>query len=62
MYSTDAIDRAEHTDELISDGKTHLRIDYRCSGIGSASCGPELEPQYRLSEKDISFRFSLCKR
>ena len=62
QYSTAALFKAEHTDELERDGKTHLRIDYRCSGIGSASCGPELEPQYRLSEKDISFRFSICKR
>ena len=62
QYSTDALFKAEHTDELVRDGKTHLRIDYRCSGIGSASCGPELEPQYRLSEKDIHFEFSICKK
>lgn len=44
-----------YTDELISDGKTHLRIDYKVSGIGSASCGPALADQYRLSEKQIVF-------
>lgn len=58
-YSMAAIDRAEHTDELISDGKTHLRIDYKVSGIGSASCGPALADQYRLSEKQIDFQFAL---
>ena len=56
-YSVDALDRAEHTDELVSDGKTHLRVDYKVSGIGSNSCGPELEEPYRLDEKQISFRF-----
>ena len=59
QYSTDVLLKAEHTDELQKDGKTHLRIDYRVSGIGSNSCGPELEPQYRLDEKHILFGFSM---
>ena len=58
-YSTAALLAAEHTDELISDGKTHLRIDYKVSGIGSNSCGPSLEKEYRLAEKEIDFRFTL---
>ncbi len=58
-YSTAALTKAEHTDELFADGKTHLRIDYKVSGIGSNSCGPELEPRYRLSEKKILFQFSI---
>lgn len=56
-YSTAALLKAEHTDELVADGKTHLRIDYKVSGIGSNSCGPDLEPAYRLREKQIDFRF-----
>ena len=58
-YSTAALLKAEHTDELIADGKTHLRIDYKVSGIGSNSCGPELEQEYRLAEKEIRFTFSI---
>ena len=58
-YSTDAICAAEHTDELIADGKTHLRLDYKVSGIGSNSCGPELARAYRLEEKEVSFRFRM---
>lgn len=58
-YSTDALDRAEHTNELVKDGKTHLRIDYKVSGIGSNSCGPELEKQYRLDDKKIKFEFTV---
>jgi beta-galactosidase len=61
QYSTEDLFRAEHTDELVKDGKTHLRIDYKVSGIGSNSCGPELEKQYRLDEKEIHFSFSICK-
>ena len=59
QYSTADLHRANHTDELVKDGKTHLRVDYRVAGIGSASCGPELEPEYRISERDILFRFAI---
>ena len=58
-YSAAALTRAEHTDELISDGKTYLRVDYKVSGIGSNSCGPELERPYRLAEKHIDFAFTI---
>ena len=59
QFSTAALTAAEHTDALRPDGKTHLRIDYKVSGIGSNSCGPVLEERYRLSEKEISFRFRM---
>jgi beta-galactosidase len=48
---------AEHTDELVANGATNVRIDYKNSGIGSNSCGPELLPMYRLAEKHIEFAF-----
>ena len=51
--------QAKHTDELKKDGKTHLRIDYKVSGLGSNSCGPELPEKYRLAEKEIVFTFSV---
>ena len=59
QYSTDAIEHAEHTDELVSDGRTHLRVDYKVSGVGSAACGPELAKEYRLDEKIIEFSFNV---
>ncbi len=58
-YSTASLYKAKHTDELKTDGKVHLRIDYKVSGIGSNSCGPQLMEKYRLSEKDLVFKFSL---
>ncbi len=58
-FSTAALTKAEHTDELVADGDTHVRIDYKVSGIGSNSCGPTLEKQYRLDEKEICFRFRI---
>ena len=52
--------RAKHTDELRSDGRVHLRIDYKMSGVGSNSCGPELVEEHRLKEKEIRFAFDIC--
>lgn len=56
-YSTEALTDATHTDELFKNDLTNIRIDYKVSGIGSNSCGPELIEKYRLSEKKISFEF-----
>lgn len=56
-YSPKMLMNARHQDELLKSDSTHIRIDYKCSGVGSHSCGPELLEKYRLSEKDISFEF-----
>ena len=58
-YSTAALYKAEHTDELQKDGFVHLRIDYKSSGIGSNSCGPRLQDKYKLYDKDIALSFSV---
>ena len=58
-YSVLDLDKAQHTDELKSDGNIHLRIDYKNSGIGTGSCGPLTAEKHRLSEKDIKFAFSI---
>ncbi len=58
-YTAAALTAAEHTDELKRDGKTHVRIDYRNSGMGSHSCGPALEGKYRMSEWHIDFGFTI---
>ena len=56
-YTSKALTKAMHTDELKKNGCTNIRIDYKVSGIGSASCGPELLEKYRLSEKELDFEF-----
>ncbi len=61
IYDTATLNRAEHTDELISDGNTHLRLDYKNSGIGSGSCGPRPDVCDRLSEKEIEFALTMKK-
>ncbi len=58
-YNAHALYKATHQDEIKPDGATTVRIDYKNSGIGSASCGTLLIEDYRLSEKDIHFEFSI---
>ncbi len=56
-YSPEAIYKAKHTDELVKDGHTVVRIDYKNSGIGSGSCGPQLMEKYQFNDKKIKFSF-----
>lgn len=56
-YTAEALTEATHTDELHSNGCTNIRIDYKVSGIGSNSCGPELTEKYQLKEHEFSFEF-----
>ena len=56
-YTSEMLYKARHQDELEKSAYTNIRIDYKDSGIGSGSCGPELLEKYRLEEKEINFNF-----
>lgn len=56
-FKTIDIINAKHIDELKKDGNIHVRIDYKDSGLGSNSAGPQLPEKYRLCEKNIEFKF-----
>ena len=58
-YSAKALTEAMHVDELKENGAVNVRIDYRDSGMGSNSCGPQLLEKYRLCEKEFRFGFSV---
>ena len=49
QYSAQQLTQAAHASELKPDGYVHVCVDYRDSGIGSNSCGPELMEKYRIS-------------
>ncbi len=59
LYTADQLAEARHTDEIGPSDGSNLRIDYKVSGLGSHSCGPELASAYRLNEKDIHFAFTM---
>ena len=56
-FTADNLEQAKHQDEIKNENLTNIRIDYKNSGVGSHSCGPELLEKYRLAEKDIEFTF-----
>jgi beta-galactosidase/beta-glucuronidase len=58
-WSTEALAKALHQDELLAEPRTWLHLDHRQYGLGSAACGPgPLEP-YVLTSSPFSFAFGL---
>lgn len=56
-YDSKVLTNARHTNELLKDKATNVRIDYKVSGIGSASCGPGLDNKYQVPFGDFEFEF-----
>lgn len=54
-YTTQDLMNAAHTYELVRRPETFIHLDYKMSGVGSNSCGPELAEKYRLQEKEFVF-------
>ncbi len=58
-YTAEELTRKAHYFELEQSSDTQVRIDYKVSGIGSESCGPELREQYRVNDAHVSFGFTI---
>ena len=58
-FTPEDLTKAGHPHELVRRNETVVNLDRGMSGVGSNSCGPELLPQYRLSERDILFRLRI---
>ncbi|MDQ0222416.1 glycoside hydrolase family 2 TIM barrel-domain containing protein [Streptococcus moroccensis] len=58
-YSTEQVDKSEHTYELEKEDYLEVNIDYGQYGLGSASCGPEVAEQYRLLNEDFLYSFTI---
>ena len=56
-YSTEAVQKARHTDELEKDDFINVRIDYKMSGSGSKVA--KLLEKYQVNDKEFTFRFSI---
>lgn len=55
------VDEFENHAHLMNYNSNHsiINIDYKMSGVGSNSCGPELDKKYQLNEKEFEFEFYL---
>ncbi|MCJ8014054.1 DUF4981 domain-containing protein [Paenibacillus sp. KQZ6P-2] len=58
-YLPEDLDQAGHQHELVKRKETIVHLDYKMSGVGSNSCGPELLEKYRLDEKEFEFAMQL---
>lgn len=58
-FDVNSLERAEHINELKPNGFTNVRVDYKVSGIGSASCGHTLLSEYQLNEMHMHFELYL---
>ena len=56
-YTSAQLTKIPHDHELVPLKETIVNIDYRHNGIGSNSCGPDLDYKYRFDEKSFDFEF-----
>ncbi|MGH7214037.1 MAG: glycoside hydrolase family 2 TIM barrel-domain containing protein, partial [Tepidisphaeraceae bacterium] len=63
-FSTRDLEAARHTHELRRRDFITLNLDHRQNGLGSASCGPGVLPQYELRPEEFRFAVRLrpCAR
>lgn len=54
-YTPTELADTKHNHELPAFEKTVLSIDYKQSGLGSHSCGPELNKKFRFCENEFTF-------
>ena len=58
-YTIEELINKKHNYELKENSKNILCLDYKMSGIGSYSCGPELNNIYKLTDKNIRFTLEI---
>ena len=58
-FTPEILTKTPHDYELIPLKETCVNLDKLQSGIGSNSCGPALNPRWRLSEKEFDFSVRL---
>ena len=59
-YSRKQIEKAQHTNELTKEEFLTLNLDYKVSGLGSASCGPLVEDPYQVKACPFEFSFTIA--
>ena len=58
-FTQEELENKAHEHELTACGSTVLCIDHLMSGLGSASCGPELGKDYRIDKDSYRFAFMM---
>ncbi|MCR5201599.1 MAG: DUF4981 domain-containing protein, partial [Lachnospiraceae bacterium] len=58
-FSPDALDSANHVNELVPSKNTYVTVDGFVSGTGNASCGFITLPQYRVNGEEFEFEYTI---
>jgi beta-galactosidase len=58
-WTSEDLDAARHTPELVPRDRIWVNLDYAQQGIGTASCGPGALPQYNLDVVPTTFALRL---
>jgi beta-galactosidase len=53
------IDEARHINDLYRTGTVTVHLDAAQTGVGTATCGPGVLPQYQVNNQDYEFEFTL---
>ena len=56
-YDVGDLEQAQHPVELRKKDAVSFRIDAAHHGLGTGSCGPGVQPQYKLQTQEMRFRF-----
>ncbi len=54
-WTSEDLDAARHTTDLVEGERVHVNLDAALQGIGTASCGPGVLPQHRLLAAPTAF-------
>lgn len=57
-YADEVVEKATHINRLVDDGLTTIHIDVDQRGIGTATCGPDVLPQYAVPVEKCEFSFN----
>ena len=58
-YTDEELTHKKHNWELEKSGHTILHIDFAMSGIGSGSCGPQLDEKYRVNPEKFCYKLRI---
>lgn len=56
-YSDENIQASKHIKDLRADGMVTVHLDAEQTGVGTATCGPDVLPKYRIPVQDTPFSF-----
>lgn len=58
-YTEQQLDKADHLNELEPNKDIFLSLDYKQLGLGNASCGPGVRPEYLFKPHVVNFAYSI---